>query len=391
MRRSMHTIDLVYFDAGGGHRAAAQALRGVIAARRRPWNVRLVQLMKVLDPTDTFRRVSGMAPEDIYNRQLARGWTFGVGSELRVLQAMIRIGHPALVRSLSAHWRTTAPDLVVSLIPNFNRAIHQSLQAARPGVPFVTVMTDFADVPPNFWIEPGQDQHLACGTMKAVQQALEAGYPADRVHATSGMILRREFYQPVLVDRDAERRALGLDPARPTGVVMFGGHGSAQMVRVAEALEDVQLLCLCGHNDSLLDTLRTQRRAAPLAAVGFTSDVPRYLRTGDFFIGKPGPGSLSEALHCGLPVVTFRNTWTMPQERYNPRWVQEQGVGRVVASTRALRPAVMSLLTELETVRARVAQIENRAVFEVVDLLSTLLHRVPETAAPGRRLRALAA
>jgi UDP-N-acetylglucosamine:LPS N-acetylglucosamine transferase len=392
MQRSMQTIDLVYFDAGGGHRAAAQALRGVIAAQRRPWNVRLVQLMHVLDPTDAFRRVSGMAPEDVYNRQLARGWTFGVGSELRVLQAMIRIGHPALVRSLRAHWAVTRPDLVVSLVPNFNRAMHEALRAARPGVPFVTVMTDFADVPPHFWIEPGQDQHLACGTARAVQQALEAGYAADRVHATSGMILRREFYQPDPFDRDAARRALGLDPRRPTGVVMFGGHGSAQMVRVAQTLDDVQLLCLCGHNDALLDTLRTMRRSAPLAAVGFTGEVPRLLRTADFFIGKPGPGSLSEALHCGLPVVTFRNTWTMPQERYNARWVQENDVGRVVASTRALAPAVHGLLGELDAVRARVARTSNRAVFEVVDLLAALLQEdVPRVAAPGRRLRALAA
>ena len=381
----MQTIDLVYFDAGGGHRAAAQALRGVIAAQRRPFRVRLVQLMHVLDPTDAFRRVAGMAPEDLYNGRLARG------SELRVLQAMIRIGHPALVRALRAHWARTAPDLVVSLVPNFNRALHESLHEALPGVPFVTVMTDLADVPPRFWIEPGPRGHVVCGTRRAVEQALEAGVSPDRVHAVSGMILRREFHQPAPVDREATLRALGLDPARPTGMVMFGGHGSAQMTRVAEALGDIQLLCLCGHNDALLDALRALRRPAPLAAVGFTSEVPRHMRAADFFIGKPGPGSLSEALQCGLPVVTFRNAATMPQERYNTRWVQEQDVGRVVASTRALRPAIVSLLGELDAVRARVGRIENRAVFEVADLLARLLRQVPGTKADGQPERAIAA
>ena len=387
----MQTIDLVYFDAGGGHRAAAQALRGVIAAQRRPFRVRLVQLMHVLDPTDAFGRVSGMAPEDFYNRRLARGWTFGLRSELRVLQAMIRIGHPALVRTLRAHWARTAPDLVVSLVPNFNRALHESLHEALPGVPFVTVMTDLADVPPRFWMEPGPRGHVVCGTQRAVEQALEAGVGADRVHAVSGMILRREFHQPAPIDREATLRALGLDPARPTGLVMFGGHGSAQMIRVAEALEDIQLLCLCGHNDALLDALRVLRRPAPLAAVGFTSEVPRHMRVADFFIGKPGPGSLSEALQCGLPVVTFRNAATMPQERYNTRWVQEQDVGRVVASTRALRPAITSLLGELDAVRTRVGRIENRAVFEVADLLGRLLPQAPGMKADGQPERAVAA
>ena len=39
-------IDLVYFNAGGGHRAAATALETVIRTEQRPWQVRLVNLMK---------------------------------------------------------------------------------------------------------------------------------------------------------------------------------------------------------------------------------------------------------------------------------------------------------------------------------------------------------
>jgi hypothetical protein len=48
------TIDLVYFNAGGGHRAAALALDSVIRAQARGWQVRLVNLMQNLDPEDVF-------------------------------------------------------------------------------------------------------------------------------------------------------------------------------------------------------------------------------------------------------------------------------------------------------------------------------------------------
>jgi UDP-N-acetylglucosamine:LPS N-acetylglucosamine transferase len=51
--------------------------------------------------------------------------------------------------------------------------------------------------------------------------------------------------------------------------------------------------------------------------VGFRPEVKRWMSLADYFIGKPGPGSLSEAVHMRLPVVTIRNAWTMPQERYN--------------------------------------------------------------------------
>src|SRR5258706_10628947 len=118
----LETVDLVYFNAGGGHRSAALALQEAIREQGRPWNVRLVNLLEVLDPSDKFRRFTGMAPEDYYNKRLARGWTLGLAQELKVLQGMIRLGHASLVRALQQHWLETEPDLVVSLVPNFNRS-----------------------------------------------------------------------------------------------------------------------------------------------------------------------------------------------------------------------------------------------------------------------------
>ena len=164
MMRLMKIITLIYFNAGGGHRAAALALEDVMRQQERPWKVRLVNLTEVLDPKDAFRKLTGFAPEDLYNKRLARGWTLGLAQELKLLQAMIRLSHATLVRKLQQHWLQTEPDLVVSLIPNFNRALYESVTTTLPGVPFVTVLTDMADHPPHFWIEPGQRQHLVCGT-----------------------------------------------------------------------------------------------------------------------------------------------------------------------------------------------------------------------------------
>jgi len=367
------TVDLVYFNAGGGHRAAALALQEVIAPQRRPWRVRLVDLLEVLDPQGKFRKLTGMAPEDFYNLRLARGWTLGLAQELKLLQGMIRLGHASMLRTLQQRWLTTEPDLVVSLVPNFNRALYESVATTLPGVPFVTVLTDMADHPPHFWIEPGQRQHIVCGTLHAAAQARAAGYPAQRVSLTSGMILRPAFYRPSGSDRRAELKTLGLNPARPTGLVMFGGRGSTQMLSIAKALRDMQLILLCGHNDGLAGKLRSLPTKAPHAVVGFTSDVCRYMELGDFFIGKPGPGCLSEAVHMGLPIMTFENQWTMPQERYNAQWVRDQGLGLVLQSVRSIRLGAAEMIRRLPEFHARVRQIDNRAVYEVTDILAALL------------------
>jgi UDP-N-acetylglucosamine:LPS N-acetylglucosamine transferase len=314
-----------------------------------------------------------VAPEHLYNVRLQRGWTLGLAQELKLLQRMIRLGHAPMLRLLHGHWQRTAPDLVVSLVPNFNRVLHDSVVSALPGVPFVTVMTDLADHPPNFWIEPGQDQHVVCGTPRAAQQAVAMGYPAGRIHLTSGMIIRPEFYLPPPDDRDAERRRLGLDPSRPTGVVMFGGHGSRVMLDIERQLRDMPLILMCGHNATLARRLRASAASAPRLVLEFTAEVVRYLQLGDYFIGKPGPASLSESVRLGLPVVTVRNAWTMPQERYNTQWVRDNGFGIVHDSFRSIRPAVLELVGRLPEYRRNLRLCRNRAVFEVPEILAAIL------------------
>jgi 1,2-diacylglycerol 3-beta-galactosyltransferase len=372
----MTTVDLVWFNAGGGHRAAAQALEQVILAQGRPWQVRKVNLTEVLDPTQVFRRITGIEPEDIYNKRLASGFTLGLPQELRLLQGLIRISHAGLVQRLARHWQQTRPDLVVSLIPNFNRCLHDGLALARPGVPFVTVLTDMADHPPHFWIEPGLSQHVVCGTAHAAAQALAAGCDPRRVHRTSGMILRPEFYFGTPVDREERRRQLGLDGSVPTGLVLFGGTGSKVMKRIAALLPETPLILMCGRNAALAEDLRTQADkspSAPRVVVGHTQDVAGWMQLADFFIGKPGPGSLSEAVQQGLPVIVTRNASTMPQERWNATWVQEMGVGVVHRSFSTVRDAVAEITERLPEFKAAARRIDNRAAFEIPAVLAEVL------------------
>ena len=377
----MKKIDFIYFDAGGGHRAAANALKAVVDSEHRttrgePWQVRLVNLQEVLDSLDVFRKVTGLRLEDIYNTMLAKGWTLGSGLGVQFMHGVIRLYHGATVRLLTQHWIDTKPDLVVSLVPNFNRAMYESLRKALPQVPYVTILTDFADYLPHFWMEAGQDQYFVCGTEKAVEQAHSLGHTDDRIFTTSGMILRPNFYEPVKVDRAVERARLGLHPTRPTGLVLFGGQGSGVMLEISERLRDTQLILICGRNEKLAARLKAQRADAPRYIEGFTQEVPYYMYLSDFFIGKPGPGSISEAVAMKLPVIVERpNAFTLPQERYNPTWVREHHAGMVVDNFRGIAGAVKELLGSLDSYRESVSRIENRAVFEIPEILATILQK----------------
>jgi len=360
------------------------ALQQVIAQQGRPWEIRMVNLQEQLDNLDIFRRITGIRLQDYYNLLLKKGWTIGSGELLKGLHVVIRLFQPALVRMLTDFWRAGQPDMVVSLIPNFNRALKLSLEAALPGTPLVTILTDIADYPPRFWIER-QQQYLICGSDRAVAQARELGHPDRFILRASGMILNPRFYTPIEADRSAERQRLGLNPEWPTGLVLFGGEGSAAMLEIARRLEraaqPLQLILICGRNRKLAATLPAMPRAMPsrmpMFVEGFTREVPYYMHLSDFFIGKPGPGSISEAIAMKLPVIVERNAWNLPQERYNCEWVREQDVGLVLRNFRGIDAAVKELLepATYARMRANAAAQSNRAVFEIPDMLESILSR----------------
>jgi hypothetical protein len=375
----MTRIALVYFDAGGGHRNAAMALEQAIKPLNQPWETHLVNLQEILDSIDIIRRLTGLRIQDAYNRMLRNGWTLGSPQLMRMLQGLIWVYHGKTVRLLERYWRELRPDMVVSLIPHFNRALCDSLRNACPGKPFVTILTDIADYPPHFWIER-QEQFLICGSERAVQQARELGHSAERIFQTSGMILNPRFYNYSPIDREVERLKHGLEAARVTVLVLFGGQGARKKMldidaRLSESGLPIQVILICGKNERLQAELRAQVRPMPRLIEGFTTNVPYYMQLADCFVGKPGPGSIAEALEMGLPIIVERNAWTLPQERYNAVWVREKEVGLVVKNFDHIVDVVQQLL-EKETFaefRCNAKKMRNRALFEIPEILSRIL------------------
>ena len=389
-------VDLIYIDSGGGHRAAARSLKAAVREQRKPWEVRLHGAQDLLDPVDFIRKYTGVPFQEIYNIMLRRGWTMGSRQLLPVMHLLIRLTHRRQVRVLEEHWRKHPADMVVSVIPHYNRALRQAFERACPGRPFVTIMTDIVDYPPHFWIE-NLEQYLICGSERARQQALSLKVPAQRVLAMSGMILDPRFHTARRSENTSERAAsrmrLGLDPVLPTGLVMFGGVGSKDAVRVVRALNrlelGVQLIVLCGRHAESLQALRSIDAHIPVYVEGFTRDVAHFMQLADFFIGKPGPGSISEALAMHLPVIVESNIRTMIHERYNARWIREQQLGLVVCSFDRLAEAIPELLDpeRFNRFRANAARIRNSAVYDAVQWLDSILENHGTNSTEGTLLR----
>ena len=375
----MKRIHVLFHDSGGGHRNAAVALETVARQQQRAWQIELIQFQELAEQLDILRKLTGIRIQEQYNVLLRNGWTLGITQLLRVLQVTIRLFHRPIVRLLSRYFRENPADLLVSVIPHFNRQIAEAWSSVYPERPFVTLITDLADFPPRFWIEPLEQQYVICGTERAVEQARAMGKRESQIFATSGMILRPDFYLPDDTDPLALRRELGLQPDLPTGILLFGGFGSKVMFDIVERLDaarvPVQLIVICGRNDKLAREFRARSWNLPLHVLGFTKEVHRLMRAADFLIGKPGPGSVAEAMVRRLPVILECNAWTMPQERYNTEWVEEKRVGIILSSFDEIVLGVQQLLepATLAEFRRNAAALNNQAVFEVPEVFAKLL------------------
>jgi 1,2-diacylglycerol 3-beta-galactosyltransferase len=105
----------------------------------------------------------------------------------------------------------------------------------------------------------------------------------------------------------------------------------------------------------------------------------------DFFIGKPGPGSISEALSKRLPLIVQRNAWTMAHELYNTQWIEAMGVGIVVGSFRQIPEAVRTMLVpdNYSRFRANASTYSNYAVHEIPQMLDDILAGHSVVSPPG--------
>jgi 1,2-diacylglycerol 3-beta-galactosyltransferase len=83
----------------------------------------------------------------------------------------------------------------------------------------------------------------------------------------------------------------------------------------------------------------------------------------------------------GCPVIIERNASTLPQERANVEWVRDNGLGIVIRSFRKdIATAGERMLRDLDRYKANIAANvpDNRAVFEIVEILERIVAHRPE-------------
>jgi hypothetical protein len=353
-------IVVIYTDAGGGHRMTAFASKEILEATGL-YRVTLINPYKELMPhLDLLLRLSGRRSEDIYNETILRDGRTGLYCLLYYVMVLInfRLSAREGRRTFADYFERQRPDMVISVLPMLNRVIFDGLQdyrmrgGGRETARGVVLITDWAEMGRHVWFPKGRDYDAICGTEEAYRRAASGTLPAGRVHRTQGLLLKPAFLAGPAADKAADRAARGLAPDRPVVCVLYGGGGSWRMRDLALSMKDTppdgQVVFMCGHNGALAEELRAVDWPFPARVVGFTDDVAGYLGMADVFVGKPGPGSVSEALACGLSLLVDR-TMALPQEKPVLRWLKKSGAGRAFTGLAEFHRALADLLDRHRT------------------------------------------
>ena len=386
---------------GGGHKASARAVRDALPAGLRD-SVEFCDFGYALEACiwGGQPRSSGFDCDEVYNLLLRFGFT-SIASVLgHIARLSAYVLHGPIVRGLTRMWSGPAkPDVVVSFVPYFNAVMRDALGVINPNASLVTVVTDFASSAEHWWIDEAKRESavrhvIVAGTPTLQRQCAELGYAPTDVLASSGMVVHPSFHRaaPSAADDDessgaesandvmtmragemrsrCDEREGGCDRA----LISFGAFPPMRVEHIVNALAHTQpqleLVVLCGGNDALLNRLRARGNCVAEPMIS-SQRVRDHMRQASFVIGKPGPGTVSEASVSGAAFVSERKG-VMAQERLVLDWIDESGAGVVVDDLTRLPPDLCERVRRCRpTVRANAAA--NRAVFEVRDLVTSLL------------------
>jgi glycosyl transferase family 28 len=370
----MPSVDIVYFDAGSGHRSAARGLQVALQKLRPAWRVRAVNLLDLLAGHRLFQ-CTNRAGIAYFNWMLRRERVFDLRGLIRLSLRVHDLLTPRGLRKIAQFWSSEPPDSLVSVTPMSNEALLRSARLVNPNVRYLTIPVDFEEVLPRYWFTPKWAPHYLVGSARLAEQAQQAGVPPDRVSRLSGFPIDPTFYAAPPTDRDAELARRGLDPGLPTALVSFGGQGSVLVRRVAQRLAAgprLNLILLCGRDERLRAELAAWAAPVPKLVLGFSPESPvRYYQLASFVVGKPGTMTITESLVVGRPLIALQARGMAPVQRGNEAWLETSGVGRVVAGLNGLDQAVRDVLREREQYHQRIArQPPSRGVFEAAERIA---------------------
>ena len=289
---------------GGGHLRASRAIQSYISDHSPGSEVVVVDALKsissVLDKTvcEGYHFLATKTPKvfgQLYRRT----------NEDNLLSNLVFRFSGVFSQKLVPLMEQQRPDVVISTHPFATEMISHLKWAGVVSAPLICLMTDYG--PHRAWIADRVDAYVvANGDMISEMEAM--GVPREKIHPF-GIPVGNVFFTSA--DKPALLRKFGLEPSKPTILIMAGSFGVTNILKIYRQLvrldQDFQVIVITGRNEKLYGEFAALAPNSPKKTklVFFTNEVEDYMHACDLLITKPGGLTVTEALACSIPLAVF--------------------------------------------------------------------------------------
>jgi 1,2-diacylglycerol 3-beta-galactosyltransferase len=337
-------------DTGGGHRAAAEAIRDALFERYGQLQVQA----ELVDVYRSMRFPANTMPEFypwiINNSKRLWSLAYRMSEDPRKAKLTSSITYRYSRDKLRKMVRQHPADVVVCVHSVTANPVMSAFQSFPTRPPFLTVVTDLVSTP-IFWYDPRVDRCLV-PTQAALDRGLKFGLKPEQLRVT-GLPVHPNFSRAVTAtDQAAVRRELGWDANLPTVLMVAGGDGMGTLYETSKAIVEKGLKCqiavIAGRNKTLQARLEKSaqewRKQQPVHVYGFVTQMPQLMAAADMLVTKAGPATISEACIAGLPMIL--SDFIPGQEEGNITFVVENNVGVFAPTPEQVASAVEQWLNE---------------------------------------------
>ncbi|MGJ3237452.1 MAG: MGDG synthase family glycosyltransferase [Anaerolineae bacterium] len=358
-------------DTGGGHRAAAEAIRDGLFARYGADNIDA----ELLDVFKMSRFPMNYFPEFypwLINRSKG-SWGLGykISNTRRRVAVISRTMYAANARHFKKIARDNPVDVVVCVHSLVARPSLKAWKSLPERPPFITVVTDLVSTH-NFWYDKNAE-HTMVPTQAAFDRGLKYGMPAHKMSIT-GLPVNPAFIEK-LEGKEQAREKLGWEPGKVTILMVAGGDGMGPLWETARAINalnrDIQLVVIAGRNATLKEKCDAASWNQPTHIYPFVTNMPQLMDASDIIVTKAGPATITEAAIAGLPMILMD---AIPgQEDGNVDYVIENDAGAWAPEPQKVATTIGDWLAGSDVLRRKAQNVERiarpDAVWDICDIV----------------------
>ena len=355
---------LLSVTAGFGHHATAKAVSDRLKARGA-----VVETIDVYEVINRFIKETidkGYLFSSKHTKELYRlfyslaenhGQSYWTGA-FQLINLINDLGAKKFARCIDDF----APDAIICTHIFAAQLVDELKQRELVHAPTYGICTDYTLHP--FWENVPRIEYVVIASELLIHRCVQRGVERNRL-LPLGIPVHPKFNEPI--SREDAAAALGIDPARPTILMMGGSMGYANNRKTIERLSllDIpfQLLVVCGNNKKGYAQLEKQIEeysgACTIIPYGFVDNIDVMMSASDCIITKPGGLTVSEALARHLPMLLVD---PIPgHEERNIEFLLNNGIAMAVTKTFPVDEAVYNLflnpgrLDKIKEVMAMVA------------------------------------